>query len=82
MVSRNTLQARLFLALVLVMAVVVAGCAAKKALWGDPESGLILTYRMAEDQALQYKSSSEFVQNLEISGQTIEVTSNRILSFS
>lgn len=82
MISRNTPQARLLLVLVLVMVVVVAGCAAKKALWGDPETGLILTYRMAGDQELQYQSSSEFVQNLDISGQIMEMTSRRTLSFS
>jgi hypothetical protein len=82
MICGNTLRARLFLALALVMAIVVAGCAAKKALWGDPESGIILTYRMAVDQALRYESSSEFVQNLDISGQTMETTSSRKLSFS
>jgi hypothetical protein len=82
MIFRNTLRSRLLLALVLVMAVVVAGCAAKKALWGDPETGLILTYRMAGDQGLQYQSSSEFVQELDISGQVMEQTSSRTLSFS
>jgi hypothetical protein len=82
MIRSNTLQARLFFALVLVMAVVMVGCAAKKALWGDPQTGIILTYRMTGEQALRYQSSSEFVQNLEISGQQMKVTSNGTLAFS
>jgi len=36
-----------------------AGCAAKKQSWGDPRTGLVLTYRMPEDQSLRYQSTIE-----------------------
>jgi hypothetical protein len=78
----NGLSSRLVFALILSAAVVLSGCAAKKALWGDPQKGLILTYRMTEGQELQYASSSDFAQNLEISGQQMQVNSERTLSFS
>jgi len=78
----NGLSSRLFFTLILSTAVVLSGCAAKKALWGDPQEGLILTYRMSEGQELQYTSSSGFTQNLEISGQQMKVTSDKTLTFS
>jgi len=35
----------------------LAGCAAKTAkVWGDPQTGLILKYRMAEDQVPKYQA--------------------------
>ncbi len=57
----------------------LAGCAAKKASpWGDPQTGLILQYRMAEDQVLKYQTSAEQTQDIEVMGQamTTETTSS------
>lgn len=57
--------------LVLTIALLI-GCAAEKALWGDPKSGLILTYRMGEGEVLQYQMSAEQTQELDMMGQTME----------
>jgi hypothetical protein len=54
----------------------LAGCAAKTAsvnIWGNPEKGLILTYRIPADQALAYESSSDSTEVSEVMGQTVEV---------
>lgn len=64
---------------VVVMLAMLAGCAAKTASpWGDPKTGLILQYRMAEDQVLKYQTSAEQTQDIEVMGQamTTETTSS------
>jgi hypothetical protein len=60
----------------------IAGCAAEKSLWGDPESGLILQYRMPEDRRLRYELSSETAQHMEMMGQpmVINIQEIRIIS--
>jgi len=51
----------------------LSGCAAKKApVYGDPQTGLILKYRMLEGQVLKYESWGETHQIAEVMGQTIE----------
>jgi len=59
-----------------------AGCAAEKSLWGDPENGLILQYRMPEDRALRYELSSGTAQHMEMMGQpmVINIQEFRIIS--
>jgi len=57
-------------------------CAAKKELWGDPKTGLILTYRMEGDEALQYKVSGGQYQELEVMGQTMQTETNVSMQFS
>ena len=50
------------------------GCATKTAdIWGNPESGLILSYRLPEGKVLTYESTSELVQMLDVMGQIQEV---------
>jgi hypothetical protein len=61
----------------------LAGCAAKTANpWGDPKTGMILQYRMAEDQVLKYQTSGEQTQNMEIMGQAISTQSSSESGFS
>lgn len=62
----------LSLALLTLLIALLTGCAAKKQLWGDPKSGLILEYRMPEDKDLKYHFSSKMVQNMEVMGQSME----------
>jgi hypothetical protein len=51
----------------------LAGCAAKTAqVYGDPQTGIILQYRMPEDQVLEYDSWGETHQVSDVMGQTIE----------
>ena len=69
-----------------VVAAVVAltGCAAKtgSCAWGDLDTGLILEYRMSGDDAISYRFTSNFVQTMEIQGQSVPIESTEILSFS
>ncbi len=51
----------------------LAGCAAKTSpVWGDPETGVILRYRMPEGQVMKYESWGETHQTSDVMGQTIE----------
>ena len=40
------------ISVIIILTVIIAGCAASTNLWGDPESGLILSYRMEKDKPL------------------------------
>ncbi len=71
-----------FVPLVIVIGL-LAGCAAKTANpWGDPQTGLILQYRMTENQILKYQTSGEQTQNMEIMGQSIDTQSSSESGFS
>ena len=84
MIKKHMKQAGILFILAILMAAFVGGCAGtgKKAVWGDPESGLLLTYRMQEKQALQYRVSNEQDQSFEIMGQTNTTKSSATLKFS
>jgi len=63
----------------------LAGCAAKTAnvnIWGDPETGLNLTYRIPSDYALTYDSTSDSSEVSEVMGQTIEVLTDGTSKYS
>ena len=78
--KRNTC---LILAPLLVGLCVLAGCTAKTAnIWGDPETGLILKYRLAEGEVLTYESTSELLQTLDIMGMIQEVEGGTSSSIS
>ncbi len=71
-----------FIPLVIVIGI-LAGCAAKTAdPWGDPKTGLILQYRMAENQVLKYQALAEQTQNMEIMGQSIDTQSSSESGFT
>jgi hypothetical protein len=55
----------------------LAGCAAKTAnLWGDPKTGLVLQYRMQDNQVLKYQSTGKQTQKIEVMGQPIDSETN------
>lgn len=54
----------------------MAGCAAKKNMYGDSRSGYRLEYRMPKGEPYQYDLKSEFVSTMDVMGQKIEVASN------
>jgi len=57
----------------LLLLVFFTGCAVKStAVWGDPDTGLILKYRMAEGQVLTYESSDYKSEVNEVMGQEYE----------
>jgi len=75
-------QTQLLIVSVIIVVALLAGCAVKKGIWGDPKSGLNLTYRMEENQTLKYQVSSEEVQKLDMMGQTMETNSKSGMEFS
>ncbi|MFQ6070615.1 MAG: hypothetical protein ACE5LC_08850 [Candidatus Aminicenantales bacterium] len=67
----------------IIIVLYLAGCAVKRApLWGDPQTGLILTYRLPKGEVLKYKRSGEFSQYYEIMGQTVELSASDSAEFS
>ncbi|NOR53314.1 MAG: hypothetical protein GQ536_04430 [Candidatus Aminicenantes bacterium] len=83
MINRQNLKRGLLPVLVVLVVAFLGGCAVKKGdLWGDPETGLILQYRMPVDQILKYHSSEEMNQIIEVMGQTIDVEVNSKTAFS
>jgi len=71
-----------FISLILVIGI-STGCAVKAAKpWGDPQTGLILQYRMLENQVLKYQLSIEQIQNMEIMGQIVETQTDAKTEFS
>ncbi len=61
----------------------MAGCAARTAaLWGDPQSGLILEYRLPKGQVLKYKTTGRQAESSEVMGQKIDVESKAESSYS
>lgn len=63
----------------------LAGCAAQKsapeAWWGDPESGVVLRYHMPAGKTLTYEISSETDQEMEVMGNTTDVSTEQTLRF-
>jgi hypothetical protein len=57
MIHRHSSYRQLALAMGLLSIWILFGCAAHKPIWGDPDSGLILTYRAAEGKDTCMKSS-------------------------
>jgi hypothetical protein len=55
----------------------MSGCSAKRTitLWGDPQTGLILQYRLPEGQTLKYEISGRQAESTEVMGQKIDVES-------
>ena len=64
------------LMLALLSILLLAGCAAKKNINGDTRSGYRLEYRMPKGEPFQYDLKSEFVSNMDVMGQKIEVESS------
>ena len=82
MARKQSMQTRLVFVLAILTICVIAGCAAKKNLWGDSKTGLILSYRMPEDQVLKYRSTNELIQTMEVMDQTMEIEMTKEYNFS
>lgn len=82
--TRNTVSNKLSVLLVFAVGVgLMAGCAAKKLpAWGSPETGVILSYRMAEDDGLKYRSVFDQTQEMEVMGQKVATTTTKATEFS
>jgi hypothetical protein len=60
---------RTIVGLMLLVVMPLAGCAVKQQSWGDPETGLTLTYRLPEDQILRYRTTVEQEHSMKAMGQ-------------
>ncbi len=67
---------------VIAAVLLVLGCAEPKPMWGDPASGLVLTYRSAEGTVSKYQVTSNVVQELNIMGQPTKTVSDAVMDFS
>ncbi|UCE42851.1 MAG: hypothetical protein JSV17_07855 [Candidatus Aminicenantes bacterium] len=71
--NKQNVQKWILLAPFFLAICMLAGCAAKTApVYGDPQTGVILQYRMPEGQVLKYDSWGETHQVSDVMGQTIE----------
>ena len=70
------LRIKTSIALLIMAAAIISlsGCAAKKAIWGSMEKGMIMKYSMQPDKDLQYKTTSVFSQDMEVMEQQIKIT--------
>jgi hypothetical protein len=67
---------------VTVLSLILAGCLAKKTIWGDPQTWLILEYRIPQDQSLRYKNTSETNQTIDMMGQSMETSTKMLMDYS
>ena len=82
MKRKQTVRSQLTIGLVILALILLAGCAAKKSFWGDPDTGLILQYRMDKGQNIKYSLSEAVTQTMDMMGQSIEVVSTKDYLFS
>lgn len=82
MIRKGIKQTGYLLALVFFITALMTGCAVKKNIWGDPKTGLILSYRMPENEVFQYKMSGDETQTVEMMGQTMKNVSKITSKFS
>ncbi|MBN2028875.1 hypothetical protein JW824_01405 [bacterium] len=70
---------------VVILSLLVFSCASKKPMWGDPQTGLILQYRIAQDQKLNYNVSINQTQEIDLMslmGQVMETVTDVNLDFT
>ena len=53
----------------------LSGCGGTTEPWGDPESGLKLTYRLADGESLQYRAVVGFEESVRVQGRTMGMSS-------
>lgn len=83
MIQKQTSKSWLVCVPVALALFILAGCAARTFKpWGDPQTGLILQYRMPENQVLKYQSSGEMTMDMEVMGQAMEVKADETLAFT
>jgi len=66
------------------MAIILAllSCAAQKPLWGDPDSGFILSYRATGEEAIEYQHNNRVTQELEMMGYPVKTVTDSNMVFS
>ena len=66
----------------IMLLLLLTGCAVNKHFWGNANKGLILQYRLLENQKLTYKYTSDMLQVVDIMGQFNETESNKTITFT
>ncbi|MEE8399803.1 MAG: hypothetical protein V3S89_12410 [Desulfobacterales bacterium] len=82
MIHRHRCYRQLAWAMGLLSIWILFGCAAQKPIWGDPDSGLILTYRAAEGGGRQYQNTITVIQDLEMMGQHMKTETKTDMGFT
>ena len=68
---------------VILAIIFMSGCAAKTVEpWGDPQTGVMLQYRLPMDEALMYESTGDVTQTIDVMGQTIDTEINSSSKYS
>ena len=67
---------------IIVFSLALAGCAVQTPMWGDPETGLILKYNIAQDQVLNYKSTADSDQTTDMMGQSMKSSIKFIMDYN
>lgn len=82
MIIKTNLKSYLSVALVVLLIALLTGCAAKRPFWGDVKKGLVLEYRMPQDQALKYQFTSNMIQDMKVMGRSTQTIIDLKLLFS
>ena len=82
MFAKLTVQVRLILVVIIAVMVLLTGCTVKTRIRENPETGINLTYRMAENQVLQYRLLFDITQEAELMGKSIEANIKNSGKFS
>ena len=82
--NRKAIRKMIFLLCLVGTGLVMTGSQGKTKTetWGDAKTGYILTYQMAENQALKYEVNSEQLQKMTIMEQSMETQSKSNLVFT
>ncbi len=81
MVNKNGCVRILFWNL-LTLSFLLLSCASKKPMWGDPQTGLILQYRIDQDQNLNYNISINQNSVMDLMGQSMETVTDINMDFN
>lgn len=84
MIFRGKQKMKVLNLLVVLLIILSVGCTVKaiENIWGDPITGLILTYRLPDNEVLNYELSSKNLQTMEMMSQSIETTILSTTKFS
>ena len=59
---------------IIILLLTTVGCATSMPIWGDPQTGLILKYNIAQDQVLNYRNASDSNQTMDMMGQSMKTS--------
>jgi len=71
----------LFLIFLLIV-IITGGCAPSKKITEETREGLTMRYQMPEDRPFQYKTITNFTQTMDIKGQSLEIKSDQVYTYT